>query len=163
ETQKTGLSHLRPLRRHVVEQHLSIDPSSWRSLEIDRTVRSGSAEGSLLVAIDRTRTSMGGRMLRQWLRYPLCDLEHITARQNAIAALLESPSTLQDIREQLDDVCDIERIVSRIAVGRASPRDLAALGKCLESMPRLLDLLESLAKAGDVAPELSGLREFCKE
>src|SRR5438093_634464 len=148
ETQKTSLNHIRPLRRHVVEDHLAIDPASWRSLEIDRTIRAGSTEGTLLAAIDRTRTAMGGRMLRQWLRYPLCDLEHIAARQNAIAALLESPSSLKEIREQLDEVCDIERIVSRIAVGRVSPRDLCALGRCLDSIPRLLDVLESLAKAG---------------
>src|SRR5205814_10479052 len=89
ETQKAALAHIRPLKRHVVEEHLSIDPASWRSLEIDRTVRGGGAEGSLLAAIDRTRTAMGGRLLRQWLRYPLCDLEHIQARQAAVAALLE--------------------------------------------------------------------------
>ncbi|MDB5358441.1 MAG: mismatch repair protein MutS [Phycisphaerales bacterium] len=163
ETQKTGLAHLRPLRRHVVEDHLSIDPASWRSLEIDRTVRSNSTEGSLLSAIERTRTSMGGRLLRQWLRYPLCDLEHITARQNAIAAFLESPAALRGVVEKLDSVCDIERIIGRIAVGRAGPRDLAALGKCLQSLPGLLDQLQSLARAGDIAPELEKLRGFCSE
>src|SRR5207248_8965424 len=108
ETQKTALAHIRPLRRHVVEDHLSIDPSSWRSLEIDRTIRAGGSEGTLLRAIDRTRTSMGGRLLRQWLRYPLCELEHIEARQGAIAALLESQPALKRIVECLDDVCDIE-------------------------------------------------------
>src|SRR3954464_8836489 len=82
ETQKTSLAHLRPPKRHVVEDHLAIDPSSWRSLEIDRTVPSGGLEGSLLSAIDRTRTTMGARLLRQWVRYPLNDLEHIEARQN---------------------------------------------------------------------------------
>lgn len=163
ETQKTGLAHLRPLRRHVVENFLSIDPSSWRSLEVDRTVRSGGTEGTLLSAIDRTRTSMGGRMLRQWLRYPLCDIEHITARQNAIAALMESPSGLKGIREVLDEVCDIERIVGRLAVGRVSPRDLASLSRCLQGMPVLLDQLDALEKAKEVAPELSAMREFCKE
>src|SRR5687768_16068004 len=128
ETQKTGLAHIRPLRRHVVEDHLSIDPASWRSLEIDRTVRSGGTEGSLLSAIDRTRTTMGGRMLRQWLRAPLRDVEHITARQDAIAALLASPAELKRIVETLAETCDIERVVGRIAVGRAAPRDLAGLG-----------------------------------
>src|SRR5262249_19527864 len=110
ETQKTGLGHLRTPRRHVVDDHLSIDPSSYRSLEIDRTVRSGSTEGSLLSAIDRTRTTMGGRMLRQWLRFPLCDIEHITARQGAVAALLESQPILKEIVAKLGGVCDIERI-----------------------------------------------------
>ncbi|HSV16381.1 MAG TPA: hypothetical protein VLI90_19110, partial [Tepidisphaeraceae bacterium] len=141
ETQKTGLSHIRPLRRHVVEDHLSIDPASWRSLEIDRTMRAGGTEGSLLSAIDRTCTPMGARLLRQWLRYPLCDIEHITARQSAIAALLESPAALREIVDQLDDVCDIERIVGRIAVGRVGPRDLAALGRCLDALPAFMDRL----------------------
>jgi DNA mismatch repair protein MutS len=163
ETQKTGLAHLRPLRRHVVEEHLSIDPASWRSLEIDRTTRSGGTEGSLLWAIDRTRTSMGGRLLRQWLRTPLCDAEHILARQSAIAGLLESPSILKAVVEKLDNVCDIERIVGRLAVGRASPRDLSALSKCLAALPDLLDKMSSLSHAADIAPELVQLAPFCAE
>jgi DNA mismatch repair protein MutS len=163
ETQKTGLSHLRQLRKHVVEDHLAIDPASWRSLEIDRTVRGNSAEGSLLSAIDRTHTPMGSRLLRQWLRTPLCDRDHILARQSAIAALLASPSDLRAIVELLADACDIERIIGRIAVGRASPRDLSALGKCVESMPRLFDRLQQLPSAADVSPELMALRAFCSE
>jgi DNA mismatch repair protein MutS len=163
ETQKTGLSHIQTLRRHVVEDHLSIDPASWRSLEIDRTMRSGGTEGSLLSAIDRTRTPMGARLLRQWLRYPLCDLEHINARQSAIAALLESPPQLREIVDHLDDVCDIERIVGRIAVGRVGPRDLAALGRCLDAMPSFMDRLESLPKSNEVAPELVAMRPFCRD
>jgi DNA mismatch repair protein MutS len=162
ETQKTSLAHLRPLRRHVVEDHLSIDPASWRSLEIDRTIRSGSTEGSLLSAIDRTRTSMGGRLLRQWLRTPLFDAEHIQARQAAIAAFLETPSGLRAVGEKLEDVCDIERIIGRISVGRANPRDLAALGKCLKSLPDLLDKLAALSHVSEIAPELMELREFCE-
>jgi DNA mismatch repair protein MutS len=163
ETQKTGLAHIRPLRRHVVEDYLSIDPASYRSMEIDRTTRSGTTEGSLLSSIDRTRSSMGGRLLRQWLRTPLCDVEHIAARQGAIAALLESPSTLKSIVEALDGVCDVERIIARIAVARAGPRDLASLGRCLSSLPALLDKLQSLASAAEVAPELEALRPFCAE
>jgi DNA mismatch repair protein MutS len=163
ETQKTGLAHIRALRRHVVEDHLSIDPASWRSLEVDRTVRSGGTEGSLLSAIDRTRTAMGGRLLRQWLRYPLCDVEHINARQAAIAALLESQATLRGVVAALDDVCDIERIVGRIAVGRCAPRDLAGLSKCLGALPKLFDLLQSLPQAGAVSPELASSRSFCDQ
>jgi DNA mismatch repair protein MutS len=161
ETQKTGLAHLRPLRRHIVEDHLSIDPASWRSLEIDRTIRSGGTEGSLLSAIDRTRTSMGGRLLRQWLRTPLCDAEHILARQAAISALLESPSVLRVVVEKLENVCDIERIIGRLAVGRASPRDLSALSKCLTALPELLEKMQSLSHAADIAPELAELQPFC--
>ena len=163
ETQKSGLTHLQPLRRHAIEDHLSIDPASWRSLEIDRTVRTGGTEGSLLAAIDRSRTSMGGRLLRQWLRTPLCDAEHIAARQAAIAALLEAPAVLKSILDKLQDVCDIERIIGRLSVNRASPRDLSALTRCLKALPTLFDRLQSLSNANDVAPELCALRSFCDD
>lgn len=163
ETQKTQLAHLRPLRRHLVEQYLAIDPASWRSLEIDRTVRAGTVQGSLLSAIDLSCTTMGGRMLRRWLRFPLNDLEHIQARQQAVAALLESAPILTRLRQALEHVCDIERIIARVAVGRCGPRDLAALGKCLQNLPDLLDGLKDLPQAGDVAPQLQALRSFCIE
>ena len=163
ETQKGGVAHLRPLRRHAVDHHLSIDPASWRSLEVDRTLRSGGTEGSLLSALDRTRTSMGARLLRQWLRTPLRDLEHITARQQAIAALLESPAALKQVVEKLDDICDIERIVGRLAVNRVGPRDLASLSRCLQSLPALFDTLAGLPNAKEVTPELAGLAPFCQE
>ncbi|MBV8781265.1 MAG: DNA mismatch repair protein MutS [Phycisphaerae bacterium] len=161
ETQKTGLSHVRPPRRHVIDDHLAIDPSTYRSLEIDRTVRTGKVEGSLLDATEETKTPMGGRLFRQWLRYPLREREHIEARQNAIAALIESPDALRKTIESLDDICDIERIVGRLAVGRAAPRDLAALGRCLSALPKLLDQLDAMPNAVAIAPELSGLRDFC--
>jgi DNA mismatch repair protein MutS len=163
ETQKSNVAHLRPLRRHLVDDFLNIDPASWRSLEVDRTVRSGTIEGSLLSAIDRTHTSMGGRMLRQWLRSPLRDLEHIEARQSAISALLASPVDLKQIVAELDDICDIERVIGRIAVGRANPRDLAGLTRCLEALPRLFDKLGKLPRFEDVAPELLSQRSFCQQ
>ncbi len=163
ETQKSNLAHLRPLRRHDADDYLSIDPASWRSLEIDRTTRANGTEGSLLSAIDRTRTSMGGRLLRQWLRMPLRDLEHIEARQNAIGAFLQSPAALRGIVDCLDGVCDVERIVGRLAVARVGPRDLASLSRCLGALPALLEKLAAMEGAQDVAPELTALKPFCEE
>jgi DNA mismatch repair protein MutS len=160
ETQKSALPHIRTPSRHVTADYLQIDPSTYRALEIERTMRSGGVDGSLLSAIDRTRTSMGGRLLRQWVRFPLCDLEHIAARQTAVAALLESPSAHKAITAALQDVCDIERILARLTVNRASPRDVAGLGKCLAALPELLDQLDQLPKKDAVAPELSGGRAF---
>ena len=162
ETQKSAVGHLRPLRRHVVEDHLAIDPASWRSLEIDRTMRTGGTEGSLLSAIDRTRTPMGARLLRQWLRYPLRDAEHIGARQAAIAALVASPAMLGQVAAAMDGICDIERVVGRVAVGRVGPRDLAGLGRCVASLPAFLDKLAALPAAADVAPDLVAMRPFCE-
>ena len=106
---------------------------------------------------------MGLGLLRQWLRYPLCEIEHITARQAAIAAMLESPAELKGIIGKLDNICDIERILGRVAVGRATPRDLAALLRGMASIPLFLDQLESLPKAQEVAPELVAMRPFCGE
>jgi DNA mismatch repair protein MutS len=163
ETQKSGLGHVKALRRHVVDDFLNIDPASWRSLEVDRTVRSGTTEGSLLSAIDRTRSAMGGRMLRQWLRSPLRDREHIEARQSAISALVASPADLKGIVEALDEVCDVERVIGRVAVGRCTPRDLASLGRCLDALPKLFERLQKLPRFEDVAPELLMQRKFCDE
>ena len=162
ETQRSaGTAHLRPLRRHGVDDHLAIDPASWRSLEVDRTVRTGGTEGSLLSAIDRTQTPMGARTLRQWLRSPLRDAEHIAARQSAVAALLAVPSTLARITAALDGVCDVERIVGRVAVGRVGPRDLSALARCVAHLPDFLATLAELPAAADVAPDLVALAPFC--
>jgi len=163
ETQKGALVHLAPLRRHWIENHLGIDPASWRSLEIERTVRSASAEGSLLASIDLTRTSMGGRLLRQWLRFPLCELEHILARQNAISALLEAPAELEALSGALDQICDIQRILGRLAVNRAGPRDLAALGRCLAQLPRLLAQLQKVPRWREVGAELAPMADFCAQ
>jgi DNA mismatch repair protein MutS len=163
ETQKTHLQHLRTPRKHVCDDYLSIDPATYRALEIDRTVRSGSTEGSLLNAIDRTRTPMGARLLRQWTRFPLCDVEHIHARQGAIAALLESPGELKAVIEKLDGICDIERIIARVTVGRASPRDLCAMARCLTALPRLIEQLQKLHDPGSIAPELADARAFIDE
>ncbi len=160
ETQKTQLQHLHTPRKHVADDYLAIDPATYRALEIDRTVRAGGTEGTLLNAIDRTRTTMGGRLLRQWTRSPLCDLEHIQARQSAIAALIESPVELKAVIGKLDGICDIERIIARVTVGRASARDVAALGRCLQSLPELIDQLQNLPAADSVAPELASMKEF---
>ncbi|MGF1632499.1 MAG: DNA mismatch repair protein MutS [Phycisphaerae bacterium] len=155
ETQKTDLAHLQPPRRHLVEAHVAIDPASYRALEIDRTLRTGGTEGSVLGAIDRTRTAMGARRLRQWLRHPLRDMEHLRARQSALATLVEAGTTaLAKVIDCFDDICDVERVVARLSVGRASPRDLASLRRCLQALPPLRQQLESLqaeALAADFA------------
>jgi DNA mismatch repair protein MutS len=181
ETQKSALTHLKLPRKHDAASHLLIDPASWRSLEVERTVRSNSVQGSLLSAIDRTRTAMGARLLRQWLRYPLTDADHITARQDAIAELLDNPPLLQKVTSTLDGVCDIERIMSRLAVNRATPRDLASLARCLQALPTLLQDLNPQSQIPNpksqitgiqsairnpqsaIAPELAALKDFCHQ
>jgi DNA mismatch repair protein MutS len=161
DTQKSALAHLRPPRKHESGEFLAIDAASWRSLEVERTVRTGGVEGSLFAAIDRTRTSMGARLLRQWLRYPLRETEHIRARQQAVSALVDDGELAALVGKTLDGVCDVERVVSRVAVNRAGPRDLAALARSLANLPPLLDELGATRR--EVAPELATLSPFCRQ
>ena len=135
ETQRTDrdgaarrIGHLRPPQRFSRSDHLVIDQVSLRSLEVERTMRSGETAGSLLGVLENCRTAMGKRTLRQWLCYPLCAREPIERRQRVVGALVEDPAFLSALRGVLDAVQDVQRIIARIAVDRAAPRDLVGLG-----------------------------------
>ncbi|MCC5828769.1 MAG: DNA mismatch repair protein MutS [Phycisphaeraceae bacterium] len=140
------LNHLQPPRRYRARDHLVIDSTSLLSLEIERTARGGQLEGSLLgVYLQpsvRPRTAMGKRLLRQWLCFPLIDLEAITVRQRGVEVLLQDSVTRQKLRTLLESIQDIERIAGRLGVGRATPRDLVALGRGSAQARSMFDLLE---------------------
>ena len=162
ETQKTSLSHVTKIVRHTTTAYVQIDHNSWRSLEIDRTLRSGAIEGSVLHAIDRTVHPIGVRRLRRWLGAPLTDVDDIRARQDAIGAFIESSATCTEVRTLLKGMADVERIASRVALGRASPRDLAGLGITLGHLPALQRALADLGPAmlrevGDGFSDTEGL------
>ncbi len=144
ETQKTSLAHISRLERRDRSDVLLIDHNTWRSLEIDRTLRSGQRAGSLLSAIDRTTNVMGARRLRGWLCNPLVNVDAIIDRQDAVAALVESEPVRRTCRTLLRHATDIERITSRVALGRAHPRDLLGLALTLGSLPKLRDALAEL-------------------
>ncbi len=137
ETQKTALAHINRILPRRSGEGVMIDAVTLRSLEIERTLRDGMRHGSLLDAIDLTVNPMGARRLREWVCFPLQDGPRILARQTAIADLLDQPDRLRKIREQLRRMSDVERIISRVGVGRASPRDLVSLGNALLSCARL--------------------------
>jgi DNA mismatch repair protein MutS len=162
ETQKTALEHITALRRRIAGDYLQIDHSSWRSLEIERTLRGGGPEGSLLWAIDRTVHPIGGRKLRHWLRAPLTDVEKITSRQDAVACLVDDDAVRDQVRRQLKNMADIERIAGRVALARTFPRDLSALGRTLDALPAVADLLRErrVAFLTDIATNLEGLDEL---
>ncbi len=144
ETQKAmdgRLSHLLPPRRYERSDHLVIDQTSLRSLEIERTLRTGETAGTLLGALQDCRTAMGKRMLRQWLCFPLTDRARIIQRQEIVALLAESPQMAQELEAKLSGVQDIQRISGRVAIGRPSPRDLVALGQSLGRVGALGELL----------------------
>ncbi len=162
ETQKTALSHITAIRRRIPTDSVQIDHSSWRSLEIDRTLRSGVQEGSLLHALDRTVHAIGSRKLRHWLRMPLTDREEILRRQEAVAFFLaETPIRIR-IRHRLKGLADIERIAARVALARASPRDLNSLGRTLAAMPAITEEIgeDCGSFLQTVASDLSGLTDL---
>src|SRR5690606_9110589 len=114
-------------------------------------------EGSLLATIQRCRTAMGKRLLRQWLCFPLRDIKAITARQACVAALIAERERADRIAAQVGTVQDIARIGSRISMNRATPRDLVALGKSVGRIDDLASLLESLPAFESHAARLSAL------
>lgn len=137
ETQRSTLTHLTRLTPYRRSSALLIDAMSRRSLELTRTLREGKREGSLLDAIDKTCTPMGSRLLAEWLRSPLTDLDAIRNRHAAVEELLAEPGLRAEIRSALGDANDLERLASRVGTGRATPRDLVGLGRTLALLPKL--------------------------
>jgi DNA mismatch repair protein MutS len=140
---KPSLAHLRPPRRQSVDDFVTIDATSLRALEIERTMRTGGVEGSLLSTLQRCRTPMGKRLLRQWLCFPLRDIERIECRQRAVGAFMEDRDLADSLAELISSVQDVARIAGRIATGRANPRDLVALGKSVGQISAIADLLDA--------------------
>ncbi len=139
ETQKSALDHVLRIVPRRSDQFVAIDHVTLRSLEVERTLRDGSREGSLLWAVDKTVNPMGARRLREWLCFPARDADEIRARQGAVADLRERPACLQRLRGLLREMGDVERITARLGVGRVSPRDMVALGRALERCDELAE------------------------
>ncbi len=131
---------LREVHFDADDGHLVLDQTTLRNLELTHTL-AGEKDGSLVQAIDCTRTWMGRRQLKEWILRPLTDSEKIVARQSAVASLIRAPRRLDNIREALKSMRDLERLSTRLAYGRANARDLVAVADCLERMPRLQGLL----------------------
>jgi DNA mismatch repair protein MutS len=154
ETQKTALGHISNLKKISRQNFLQIDPASLRSLEILRTIRTESTKGSLLDCLDETITGMGGRMFRNWLCMPLCDLAAIGQRQDAVEDIKDTDNKLAEVRRLLSNISDTERIAARISTFRASPRDLVALTSTLRQIPQLREILEQFS--ADLLAKLAG-------
>ena len=137
ETQRGGLDHFRSIVAHRQTPVLQIDASTRRSLEITRTLRTASREGSLLDVIDQTRTPMGSRMLADWIAAPLVDKDRIEERHDAIDELIGNAALRSDIRQTLGETYDLSRLLARIATGRTGPRDLQQVATTLASLPSL--------------------------
>ncbi len=162
ETQKAAIRHLRPPKRRSSDEHLVLDQVTLRSLEVERTLRTGSRAHSLLAAVDRTRNPMGARLLRQWLCYPLRDIDSIRRRQRLVEALRGEDGRRTLLRGALREMGDMERMVGRLGVQRTNPRDLRALGDALCQLPALRDALRALRtdESDSLAERLEGLDDL---
>ncbi|MDI9469579.1 MAG: DNA mismatch repair protein MutS [Bacillota bacterium] len=146
-TQTRVPGHLHRLSLWRREDYLLLDANARRNLELTETLRDRQKRGSLLWAIDRTRTAMGARLLRRWLERPLRNLHDIRRRQAAVTAFLENYLVRQEIAEALGQVHDIERLSGRAALGRVHAPDLLALCRSLGPLPELRQLLDGLAQS----------------
>ncbi|MDJ0854390.1 MAG: DNA mismatch repair protein MutS, partial [Desulfobacterales bacterium] len=147
ETQKQTVDHFAGIETYSIEGYLWIDERSCRNLELTTNLQSGTRRGSLLNVIDHTVTAMGARRLREWLRYPLTDPGAITARLDAVEEIGTHNILRGDLREALKAVHDLERLASKIAMGRANARDLLAVKSSLQTLPTIVRKLAALNAA----------------
>jgi DNA mismatch repair protein MutS len=143
DTQKADLAHVRSISYRTSADALIVDPTTLKHLEVVAG-SDGTAHGSLLKEIDRTITSMGGRLLRSWLLRPLCSLERIRDRLDAVEELAFRSTERGRLRDTLKAVHDLERLVARAALSTAGPRELVALRQSLSAVPRVKMLLADL-------------------
>ena len=135
ETQKTDLSHVDDLEYYRRGQFMELDLTARRNLELTETLRSKEKKGSLLWVLDKTKTAMGGRLMRAWLERPLLSVTEIDRRSAAVAALVEHTVEREELILALQGISDMERLVGRIVYGTAGGRDLASLRAAMEKLP----------------------------
>ncbi|MEA5418581.1 DNA mismatch repair protein MutS [Spirulina sp. CCNP1310] len=155
DTQKDNRAPLQPLKTYAITDYLILDPQTRRNLELMQTVRDRATTGSLLWALDRTNTAMGGRALKRWFLEPLLDPKGILARQETIAELIAHNGLREDLKTLLRQFYDLERLSGRAASGRANARELVNLA---DSLVRLVQLA-SLAQQGQ-SPYLKALHQI---
>ena len=141
ETQKGKLPHVRKIKRYSKEEHIALDPETKRNLELVQSIQDDGHEGTLVNILDETETPMGGRRLRAWLVRPLREVDRIRHRLDAVEAFVDARSLRADLREELGQMGDLERLAGKVATGRAAPGDLIAIKRTLRRLPNVLELL----------------------
>ena len=149
ETQKNTLDNLTKITPYRSGGYMIIDSATNRNLELIETLREKQKKGSLLWVLDKTKTAMGARLMRNWIEQPLIEKKKITARQDAVEELYNDMITREEIREYLNAVYDLERLVTRISYRTANPRDLIAFKTSLGMIPPIKQLL-SQAKCAEL-------------
>lgn len=161
-TQKADLTHIKKIQLLHSADHVSLDRATIVSLELFRTMREGSKKGSLYNVLDKTLTPMGGRKLKNWLTHPLTNKVEIQNRYDVLEILHKNDGIKEEIADKLQNVGDIERILSRLAVRLGNPRDLINLRNSLAETGRIKDLLQKF-EGYEKAPLLKSLYDTIPE
>lgn len=141
DTQKRSMAHINKIQFYMTGRYMTLDAPTRRNLELSRSIADNSKKFTLLSVLDYTVTSMGGRMLRNWIEQPLLRREEITARLDAVDELAKNVFFRIEIKEELKYIYDLERLAGKISFGSANARDLIALKKSLSCLPALKELL----------------------
>ena len=142
--QKNDLAHIRALEYYASGKFMELDLDARRNLELTETMRAKEKKGSLLWVLDKTRTAMGGRLIRSWLEKPLLDVAEITRRHAAVEELVENTICRSELQEAFRDVTDLERVMTRIVTGTVNARDLLGLARGLRALPEVKKQLSFL-------------------
>lgn len=144
DTQMSSLKHINHIELYSVDSYMIIDSSTRRNLELTETLRDKQKKGSLLYVLDKTKTAMGARKLREFIEQPLVDSDMINKRLDAIEALNNSLITREELREYLNSIYDLERLMTRISLKTANPRDMLAFKNSIIYLPDIRHLLTEL-------------------
>lgn len=144
ETQKTSLAHFTHISPYLTNKYMLLDSSTRRNLELTETLREKQKRGSLLWVLDKTKTAMGARTLRSYIEQPLVDMDAIAMRQDAVDTLCGNSVARDEIREYLNPIYDLERLLGKVSYKTANPRDLIAFRNSLEMLPHIKTVLQDL-------------------
>lgn len=153
-TQRSSLGHIVEVHQETPSNYMSLDKSTMRSLELIEPLYEADGNYSLVDILDKTKTSMGARLLRSWLKRPLKNLQNITKRHDAIEKFVEHKEEIKPIRKALSNIYDFKRICGRIGAGRANARDLISMKLSLMRIPELKSLLTNVNTQGEKASAL---------
>ncbi len=162
ETQKTDLTHINHIIPYLASRFMLLDSSTRRNLELTETLREKQKKGSLLWVLDKTKTAMGARRLRSDIEQPLINIEDINARLDAVEQLCKNTVSRDEIREYLNPIYDMERLLGKVSYKSANPRDLLAFANSMEMLPYIKTVLKEFdcKLLSEIEQEMDGLEDL---
>ena len=162
ETQKTDLTHINHIIPYLASRFMLLDSSTRRNLELTETLREKQKKGSLLWVLDKTKTAMGARRLRSDIEQPLINIDDINARLDAVEQLCKNTVSRDEIREYLNPIYDMERLLGKVSYKSANPRDLLAFANSMEMLPHIKTVLKEFdcRPLSEIEQEMDGLEDL---